>query len=268
MTDTVSLQYHGFRQTPNLWLGAAVYGLKAFDYDLPNHLPLADFQHLPQRLGKRVEHFVAHELKQLSHIQWLADGLQIQRNKQTIGELDALLQTSSGPVHLEIVYKFYLYDASVGSTPLEHWIGPNRKDSFVKKLNKLKNKQLPLLYRPETCSYLDDLGLTVSDIEQQVLFKAQLFIPYGEKTIDIHPLNRNCIAGYYLDYKSLPSWSHCLFYMPSKCNWLATPHADVLWQDYASFTRQVTVYLEQKQSPLVWITHPDKSLTRLFVVWW
>jgi len=58
------------------------------------------------------------------------------------------LWENNKPIHLEIIYKFYLYDPSIGLTQLDHWIGPNRRDSLVKKLTKLKQKQLPLLYHP------------------------------------------------------------------------------------------------------------------------
>jgi len=54
------------------------------------------------------------------------------------------------PIHLEIQFKFYLYDAALGTTEIDHCIGPMRKDSLNEKLSKLKEKQLPLLYANET----------------------------------------------------------------------------------------------------------------------
>ena len=89
--------------------------------------------------------FISHSSKD-KEIKILAENVQIQNEKTTVGEIDCILTTAKKPVHLEIIYKFYLYDKSVGTNELEHWIGPNRRDSLVSKLNKLKDKQLPLLY--------------------------------------------------------------------------------------------------------------------------
>ena len=63
---------------------------------------------------------------------------QIQNKKTTVGELDFILQKNHSPIHLEVIYKFYLYDDTFGNSEIEHWIGPNRNDNLVKKLTKLK----------------------------------------------------------------------------------------------------------------------------------
>ena len=43
----------------------------------------------------------------------LSENIQIQENvNQTIGELDCLFLDESQPIHLEIQFKFYLYDAN------------------------------------------------------------------------------------------------------------------------------------------------------------
>jgi hypothetical protein len=47
---------------------------------------------------------------------------------------------------MELAYKFYLFDPSISSEPINNWIGPNRNDSLQEKLEKLKTKQFPLLY--------------------------------------------------------------------------------------------------------------------------
>jgi len=268
LTNAVSLQYQGFRETPNLWLGAAVFGLQAYDYALVNPLPITDINHLPQRLGKRVEHFVSHELRQLSNLQLLAESLQIQRDKQTIGELDALIQTDEDAIHLEIVYKFYLYDPTVGSDTLDHWIGPNRNDSLVQKLDKLQNKQFPLLYHACTKPYLEELQLTAANLRQQVLFKAQLFVPYDAIYHHDPIINDACITGYYLKKDQLPSFRACRFYVPKKLDWLVRIHSNVAWLSYEVFSNQLFTFLDNGQSPMVWVRYPDGSLKTCFVVWW
>lgn len=265
---TLQLQYHGFIQTPNLWLANTVFGLNQFVYTPNPNIQFTDSYNIPIRLGKRVEHFVCQDFNSNSDIQLLAHNLQIQRNKQTIGELDALIKHQEQYIHLEIVYKFYLYDPAVGSNELDHYIGPNRKDSLNYKLEKLKTKQLALLFRPEIKPYLDQLGLKVSDIQQQILFKAQLFMPYGKSLPDLQVLNPDGIAGYYIKRESLPSLSHCLFYIPSKLNWLIAVQPDVSWLSYNRFLEALSVFLDHRQAPLIWMKHPDGNMERCFVVWW
>ena len=53
-------------------------------------------------------------------------------------------------IHLEVSYKFYLYDENLGKLESEKWIGPNKRDSLVQKTAKLKSKQLPILFHKET----------------------------------------------------------------------------------------------------------------------
>ncbi|WP_218847025.1 DUF1853 family protein [Winogradskyella forsetii] len=91
-----------------------------------------------QRLGKLVEEFVFHQLKQDKSVDWILENIQIQEEQRTIGELDAIYGANGNSFHLEIVYKFYLYDTlKTYSSPLSYWIGPNRKDTLDYKLDKL-----------------------------------------------------------------------------------------------------------------------------------
>ncbi len=140
-------------------------------------------------LGKYIERFVSYQLTQEKSINIICENIQIQKEKITLGELDCILLKDKKPIHLEVIYKFYLYDPSVGKTEVEHFIGPNRKDSLVEKLDKLKEKQLPLLYSNECVSYLKSINLQSSEIEQQVYFKGQLFIPFSNKNHQLSNLN-------------------------------------------------------------------------------
>jgi hypothetical protein len=264
----IQLQYQGYLNTPNLWFGNAVYNLQQLEYPQINS---ASFQEaLPKgiRLGKRVEQFVFHELKQLPQVSILSENLQIQKEKQTLGEIDMLLFMDNKPIHLEIIYKFYVYDETVGTTQLDHWIGPNRKDSLVEKLNKLKNKQLPLLYCPETLPYLQNHKLDVNNMTQQVLFKAQLFLPYKTKTPSLDGINTACIMGFYLKQEHLPEFTNCKFYIPNKANWLVKAHAQVTWLTYDAFVSQINPIIEKQTAPLVWIKHPNGQIDTSFMVWW
>ncbi|MEO8774087.1 MAG: DUF1853 family protein, partial [Gelidibacter sp.] len=194
-TDDLQRNFEGYLNTPLLWHNTEVYGLKQcvlrdsvallFTEKVPRHL----------RLGKLVERFVSHQLIADTTRHILAENVQIQEGKRTIGELDVIFMATDGPIHLEIIYKFYLYDPNEGSNELSRWIGPNRKDCLLQKLDKLKIKQLPLLYHPLTQSMLNDMEIKVHEITQQVLFKAQLFLPLGYQQKVFFSLNPDCVQG-------------------------------------------------------------------------
>jgi len=220
------------------------------------------------RLGHVVERFVFNELQACNTIELLAENVQIKRDKVTIGEIDCLLKHSHTPIHLEIIYKFYLYDESVGASELEHWIGPNRKDSLIEKITKLKNKQLPLLYKPETEQVLNQLNLNIEEIQQHVYFKAQLFVPYSMIGIPLRTINNECIKGYYIHFNDLEQLKKCQFFIPSKLDWLTKVHDDVIWLDYNEGIKTIEESITQERAPLSWIKSENNFLQKVFVVWW
>lgn len=65
-------------------------------------------------------------------------------DKSTLGSLDFLIysKTKNRHFHLEIAIKFYLLHGK--ATNLKDWIGPNMRDNFDKKFNKLCGHQLLL----------------------------------------------------------------------------------------------------------------------------
>lgn len=220
------------------------------------------------RLGHLVERFVANELMNNADIEILAENIQIKQDKVTIGEIDCLLTQNHNPIHLEIIYKFYVYDESVGNSELEHWIGPNRKDSLIEKITKLKTKQLPLLYKPETAQLLTDLKLDVNTIQQQVYFKAQLFVPFNMIGFPLRLINNNCIQGYYLHYTDIKQLNEHQLYIPSKVDWLTEMHNDVTWLNYNEAVKIIENSITQERSPLCWIKVENNSLQKVFIVWW
>ncbi len=267
-TKEIQLQYEGFLNTPLLWENKEVYELQQFEL---SNLKTASFDSVlqkSQRLGKRVESFLSHQLRQDASIKILVENVQIQNKKVTVGELDCILKQHKTPIHLEVIYKFYLYDASVGKTELEHWIGPNRRDSLVAKLSKLKDKQLPLLYNSFTKPLLTKLNLQAETIKQQVHFKAQLFIPYQTKNIEVKPLNSKCIKGFYIHFNELQQFKTCKFHIPSKLNWLLKIQLQTKWQNFEQFLKIIEVFISQKSAPLCWLKYPNGETEKFFVVWW
>ena len=263
----IQLQYQGFLNTPVLWKPDIVFGLKQFELSTINTVPFNKSIAKQLRLGKRVERFASHLFKQHKGINILAENIQIQHHKTTVGEIDCIIEKNEQPIHLEIVYKFYLFDERVGNTELEHWIGPNRNDNLIKKLTKLKEKQLPLLYRSETEPLLKKLNLSPETIQQRVYFKAQLFIPYNEKP-SFKLLNTDCIKGFYIKLNELDQFKNCKFFIPSKVNWLQEVQTQISWLDFNQFSSKLLPIIQNKTSPLCWIKYPNGEVKTFFVVWW
>ena len=264
--NNIQAQYSGFLQTSLLWENS-VLGLKQLKLPIKEMTVFNETISDTLRLGKRVERFVSHQLKQHAAIRVLIENIQIQNKKITVGELDCILNYDNNPIHLEIVYKFYLYDEQVGTTELDHWIGPNRKDSLISKLTKLKEKQLPLLYNLLTKPLLDSINLEVEDLQQFVCFKAQLFVPY-QKEVKFSLLNKECVNGFYITISELVQFTDCKFYIPSKINWLLEVQTQVKWMSYPLFLAEIHQIIEQKTAPLCWIKFPNGTLQKFFVVWW
>ncbi|WP_194767476.1 DUF1853 family protein [Tamlana sp. I1] len=266
-STNIQLQYQGYLNTPLLWEGHDLLGLKQFSHSKQPTAKFRDHSVLNLRLGKRVEQFVFSELKAIPGIEMLLENTQIQKENQTIGEIDCILKQGEQPVHLEIIYKFYLFDPNYGNTEIDHWIGPNRNDSLVKKLEKLKDKQLPLLYNAYTVPVLKALSLKPEAIVQNVYFKAQLFTPYN-KSVAFKLLNKKCIQGFYIHLSEIQQFSNCKFYIPNKLDWLQETHNHVEWLKFPLFKEKITPIINQKIAPLCWIKYPNGMIEKFFVVWW
>lgn len=263
----IQLQYQGYLNTPLLWKIHEVLGLKQLELYKQSNLVFNETISDNLRLGKRVERFVSAELQNDARIEVLLENTQIQNQKLTIGELDCLLKLDETPIHLEIIYKFYLYDSNVGSTEIEHWIGPNRNDNLLKKLTKLRDKQLPLLYNAHTKSHLDILNLKAESILQRVCFKAQLFTPYSY-TVDFNLLNKDCLKGFYIPFSEIEQFASCKFYIPNKVDWLLEVETQIDWLSYALFLEKLRILINEKTAPLCWIKFPTGAVQKFFVVWW
>lgn len=267
-TKDIQLQYEGFLNTPLLWKTDTVFGLKQFE--LPNIKPTSFEGNIRKnlRLGKRVERFVENELSNHNVISVLAENSQIQNGTLTVGELDFIIKHSEKPMHLEVVYKFYLYDESFGNSEIEHWIGPNRNDNLVKKITKLKEKQLPLLYNSFTKPLLERLAIAHEKIEQFVYFKAQLFVPFSLTKTSFQFINKDCIIGFYIRKNQLHQFSTCKFFIPSKINWLQEVQTQTNWLSFELFSDKIELILHNKTAPLCWLKYPNGIVKKFFIVWW
>lgn len=266
--NNTQLRYQGYVNTPQLWNDDLIGGLQQlkFKSKLTNSFSKTSINEI--RLGKLIEHFVFHELSENESIDILASNIQVIDNKVTIGEIDALIKHLNDFLHLEIVYKFYLYDPTIKKSELDKWIGPNRNDWLSKKIDKLNTKQFPVLSHEKSKSILKSLMLSYELFQQKVLFKAQLFVPFNMLKNKFYLVNNECVKGYYLKFNEVKRLATTLFYIPSKLDWLVEPIQNVKWLVYSEFIIALEKELKQKRSPLCWIKTPQNDLQKIFVVYW
>ncbi len=276
MQNRIEKQFEGFLKTPPLWENSFQ---ELFQFELPEfHTPLQQSldKDLPSLatnfvMGKRVERFFEWIIQKNPNYKLLAGNMQISRDKITLGELDFLLKDiiNQKALHVEMVYKFYVYDPSF-SSEMRRWIGPNRRDSLLQKTEKLKEKQFPLLFKPETENLLNSLGLNASEILQQTCFKANLFIPKQLQDNHFPYINNKCIAGAWLYFKDFISAEYRGFeyFAPKKQDWPILPEHGETWFNHSEIIEQIEIHFQKKKAPLIWIKKPGNKFERLFVVWW
>ncbi len=277
MDKRLELQYQGFLATPPLWFKNDLFNLPQFEFPkaplLSKETILTGSPSLLTNfvLGKRAESFFDLALTHSDRFQVIAKNIQIQREKITLGEIDFLIKDTikNRQFHIELVCKFYVYDSTF-ENELECWIGPNRKDTLLQKTEKLKQKQLPLLYKPETESYLSELNLQSEKIQQEVCFKANLFIPKNLKNKGFEHINNQCISGFWLHFEEFTEtdYGRFQFLVPKKQDWSIDPKYGENWVSYSVIKESIEELFLQKKSPLLWIRINRRQFERAFVVWW
>ena len=265
------LDFEGFIQTQPLWKGN-FQGLQQFN------MPETDLSSLEQipipknlRLGHRVEHVFAQLINHSDQYDLIAHNLQIQKEKITLGELDFILRDRSTHklLHVELSYKFYILDPSL-ETPIQRAMGPNRKDQFFAKMNKTKEKQLPIIYSKEGRQALAPYNIEAEDLSQQVCFLGQLFLPFKGTDLSFAPFPKNCIVGFWIGFKefSILNSESTNFYMPKKAEWLHEPHEDVVWCTHDKISNLILEQHQEKRAPLIWLRLKKNQYQKCFVVWW
>lgn len=220
-------------------------------------------------LGKRVERFFEYYLNHSTDYEIVKSNIQIIKNKNTLGELDFIVynKKENSYEHIELVYKYYLYDNRFNKE-LDRYIGPNRDDSFVKKLKKLKDKQFPLLFKEETKEYLDDVNLR--NIKQKVCFMANIYLPLDLNNQKLDFINNSCIKGYYINYKEFfkkEEYKNYEYFMPHRYEWLLDASDCKVWKSYEEIKEEINFFINLKKSPLLWLKNKN-SYENIFLTWW
>lgn len=267
----IKKQCIGFLYTPPLWQNEQ-FGIQQFEFpklDLTNFIP----EEIPSkiRLGHQMEYVFKQLIEYCSDYEVLLHNLPVKSGNRTIGEIDFILKdVQTGElIHIELTYKFYIINPEI-SEPIHQLIGPNKRDMFFTKMEKIKNQQFQLLHSEEGAKALADRKIDHSKIEHQVCYKGQLFELYGSSPINIRPLNTDCIAGYWLRFNDFNSgeFKKHQFYIPNKSQWVIKPHDKVEWTTLFETLMEINLRMLKENAPMVWMKKSETDFEKFFVVWW
>lgn len=250
-------------------LESSVTGFPSFDLS-SLHLSAELSTELPDnlRLGHLAERIVSTLINSSDNYRVLFENIQIVDEGRTIGELDFIIESlvQKTQTHLELAYKFYLFDPRISSMEINYWIGPNRNDSLSEKLDKLKSKQFPLLYNKSTAERLK--GIEVDKLNQALCFLVSLYIPYEFKA-SLSPEFQGGLKGYYLDKQTFDQLNtkEKLYCLPPKTEWGMDPSHNKEWKGYDELNQVITTILDGGQAVLCWQKLKEEYL-EFFIVWW
>lgn len=279
-------RFRAFFRTASFWQGELAgvrqFPLSEFDFSHLAHSNTAlELPHIPVNtvLGKRAEYFYQFCIEQSLNYELIAANVQINVPSKTIGELDYIIkEIKTGKIyHVELVYKFYCYDpqsseqsaylSMTQNQELSRYVGPNKRDNFVYKFDRLVNHQLPLLYNAATRNALESYQLDIDSMEQRVCFLAHLFIPRKLWQHDFKYINKKCIAGYYMNGTAFAkAYTTNHYYFPEKYAWKMEAHALELSYNHEETLKIAEASLERGFAPLLWMELEDGSFERFFII--
>lgn len=261
----------GFYNTPPLWVHTQ-FVLPQFEFpnvDFTKFIPKTIPQKL--RLGHKMEYIFEQLITYSEEWNVIAKNILIDRNKERLGELDFLIEhkQSNNQYHIELAYKFYIINPEI-SEPIHRLMGPNKRDMFFTKLDKLKQKQFPLLFSKELEPKLEQLQIVPHTVKQEACFKAQLFTAYLENYDAIRPLNKSCIEGSWIRFDDFngEEFKNYEYYIPYKQEWVIAPSLKRAYNSHYETLLDINLRMLKENAPMLWVKKRDGSLEKLFVVWW
>lgn len=267
----VKQQCIGFLNTSPLWENNQ-FGIQQFEFP---EIDWSTFQPkiIPERirLGHQMEYVFKQLVEHSGAYEMLLHNLPIKDGNRTIGEIDFVLRDAQTAelIHIELTYKFYIINPEI-SEPIHQLMGPNRRDMFFTKMEKIKNNQFQLLHSEEGSKALYNNNIDHDKISHQACYKAQLFEPYGSIPVNIRPLNTECFTGYWLrfeDFKTADFKSY-EFYIPYKSQWVIAPHENVQWSTHFETLMDINLRMLEENAPMVWMKKSETEFEKFFVVWW
>ncbi|MGC6423503.1 MAG: DUF1853 family protein [Lentimonas sp.] len=169
-----------------------------FDRELLGTLPSEIELNFQQKLGHLYENALECLLQESPDLEIVASHLQVMdREKRTLGELDFLLTSPSEAqaIHLELAVKFYLAVQVDGSWQFP---GPDPRDNWQNKLDRMRNHQLALSQHPAAQKLLLE-RFNLSKVVARQLVYGCLFYPVS---VTARPMpeaaNPDCRIGRWL----------------------------------------------------------------------
>lgn len=190
----------------------------------PPALPAADND---RRLGRLFERHVQDWIARTPGLALRARNVAVRDATRTLGELDLLVAHANVLMHWEVTLKFYL-----GLN--EHdWPGPDPRDQFARRLQRLRTHQFPLLDQPATRAQLSALGLPVPR-SQHLLSRGILFYPHDRPLPPPAGAHPDHLRGTWWPLSAVPAegrflpipkshWLDIRMLSNNPENWLATP---------------------------------------------
>ncbi len=229
------------------------------------------------RLGKSLEYYFAHAVQFSGKYEILLRNHQVLTpEKTTLGELDFILRDKETGeyLHVELAGKIYLYDHMLPDADWGKWVGPDKRDSLVKKLDKLQRRQFPLLRHflamEQGKVFLKEKNIPATvRIGQKLCLKVRAYLPPHMHSDDFPYLSDVNIQGVYFrmdDFIARQS-KKTQYFLPEKKDWMVDPRYGERWFSFDEILPQVEYAILHKRSPLVWIKK-GKTYSRFFIVWW
>lgn len=179
------------------------------------------------RLGARFERLIEYGLTRLPGYDCIERRLQVHAEGRTVGEFDFLVQDRSQQrlEHWEVACKFYLGVPQDGTL---HWVGPGKRDSLVRKLTHLTDRQLSL---GETPAYQRQARQTGPISGVRAILKGRLFYPLARQTAfdsgfvfrqERGPivLNPRAPRGFWCNFEEFSGLRPRAVYVVNKADWL------------------------------------------------
>ncbi len=218
-------------------------------------------------IGKQGEFLFSETIKAALDYTILAQNIQINHKKITVGELDYLIKdnTTNKTIHTELACKFYLLKEDQHQQLEGQWIGPNLKDTLLDKVTKFNEHQFPLINHVATKEILSSLNISEA-IEQQYCIKAKLFVPEN-LVLNLPEYYKNCVVGVWKKVKNLKLKDKATYAIPTKREWLLPVDNVENWFSSDDISAMINEQISHKKSPLIYEKNGD-SITSFFVVWW
>ncbi len=223
-------------------------------------------------LGSYFETLVIFWLKHIPNLNIIAQNLQLQDDKQTVGELDLVFEYLGKFYHWELSVKFYANTFQKNSEA--SWVGPLKKDTLQRKFNRLFEHQLPLITRAREVLDIP----TQTKINSYPFVKGVLFHhvnSFGDDQALPQRVNPLCLQKKWLEVKNIENYFTSLpshFAVLSKLQWFS----ETVYEDWHILRsqHQILEILKQTNRPqLIAFANfsknapqPEEVLDRYFIM--